>query len=186
MAGKCHGTVVVQCGMSTNLGDPLGILLAHDRWATHRLLEVMGTLRGEQLHQVFAIGIGTLHGTIVHNAGAIRVWTDTLTRRDPARVWMGDEAGIKDLSVEGLRAKFDGVHAELVEASRAGAMDERFERERRGVKVTLTRAAILMHVCTHGVHHRAQAMNMLRQLGVTGLPQSSVTEWCVAEGGTKG
>jgi uncharacterized damage-inducible protein DinB len=36
---------------------------------------------------------------------------------------------------------------------------------------------VLTHVTTHGMHHRAQCLNMLRQLGVTPLPPSSVTEW---------
>jgi uncharacterized damage-inducible protein DinB len=37
--------------------------------------------------------------------------------------------------------------------------------------------AILTHATTHGMHHRAQCLNMLRHLGVTPLPQSSVIEW---------
>ena len=35
----------------------------------------------------------------------------------------------------------------------------------------------LTHITTHGTHHRAQCLNMLRQLGVTPLPPSSVAEW---------
>jgi uncharacterized damage-inducible protein DinB len=34
-----------------------------------------------------------------------------------------------------------------------------------------------MQVATHGVHHRAQCLNMLRHLGVKPLPLSSVAEW---------
>jgi uncharacterized damage-inducible protein DinB len=30
---------------------------------------------------------------------------------------------------------------------------------------------------THGMHHRAQCLNMLRRLGVQPLPPSSVAEW---------
>jgi uncharacterized damage-inducible protein DinB len=42
---------------------------------------------------------------------------------------------------------------------------------------TFTRAVILCHVHTHSMHHRAQCLNMLRHLGVSPLPQSSVTDW---------
>jgi uncharacterized damage-inducible protein DinB len=34
-----------------------------------------------------------------------------------------------------------------------------------------------MQVTTHAMHHRAQCLNMLRHLGVTPLPPSSVAEW---------
>ena len=33
------------------------------------------------------------------------------------------------------------------------------------------------HTMTHGMHHRAQCLNMLRHLGVSPLPPSSVVEW---------
>ena len=42
---------------------------------------------------------------------------------------------------------------------------------------TFTRAEVLTHVATHGAHHRAQCLNILRHLGVVSLPQSSVHEW---------
>jgi uncharacterized damage-inducible protein DinB len=41
----------------------------------------------------------------------------------------------------------------------------------------MTRGAVLAHVTTHGTHHRAQCLNMLRRLGVNPLPPSSVAEW---------
>ena len=43
--------------------------------------------------------------------------------------------------------------------------------------ITLPRGVMVIHVTTHGMHHRAQGLNMLRHIGVTPLPPSSVTEW---------
>jgi uncharacterized damage-inducible protein DinB len=40
-----------------------------------------------------------------------------------------------------------------------------------------TRGAVITHVTTHGMHHRAQCLNMLKHLGVSPLPLSSVAEW---------
>jgi uncharacterized damage-inducible protein DinB len=48
---------------------------------------------------------------------------------------------------------------------------------RAGQTIRLTRAAVFAQITTHGMHHRAQCLNMLRQLGVTPLPPSSVAEW---------
>jgi len=48
---------------------------------------------------------------------------------------------------------------------------------RDGRTFDITRGAVVAHVTTHGMHHRAQCLNMLRQLGVSPLPPSSVVEW---------
>jgi uncharacterized damage-inducible protein DinB len=40
---------------------------------------------------------------------------------------------------------------------------------------------MLVHVATHGSHHRAQGLNMLRRLGLPGvsdrLPEIDVLDW---------
>lgn len=50
------------------------------------------------------------------------------------------------------------------------------------VKVyTFTRGAVFVHLTTHGYHHRAQCLNMLRHLQVPGmsdcLPEPSAADW---------
>jgi uncharacterized damage-inducible protein DinB len=50
-------------------------------------------------------------------------------------------------------------------------------RTRDGRTISMMRSAVIAHVATHGMHHRAQCLNMLRQLGVKPLPPSSVAEW---------
>jgi uncharacterized damage-inducible protein DinB len=44
------------------------------------------------------------------------------------------------------------------------------------------RGAVLTHVTTHGMHHRAQCVNMLRQLGAD-IPLNSVIEWMLTVDG---
>jgi uncharacterized damage-inducible protein DinB len=51
------------------------------------------------------------------------------------------------------------------------------QRTRAGKTFSFPRVGVLVHVTTHGMHHRAQCLNMLRHLGVTPLPPSSVAEW---------
>lgn len=156
--------------------NPLAVLFTHDRWATHQLLAAMEKLPEESLHRTFPIGLGSLHDTIVHNVGAIQVWTDTIAKRTP-RPWISDEKR----SVAELRRIFDLAMDDLIAVAHEGPMDEAFTRTNKaGVTFNLSRVEILTHVATHGVHHRAQALNMLRQLGVSPLPQSSVTQCSIA------
>jgi uncharacterized damage-inducible protein DinB len=51
------------------------------------------------------------------------------------------------------------------------------KRTRDGKEYSFTRGVVITHVATHGMHHRAQCLNMLKHLGVSPLPPSSVTEW---------
>lgn len=76
-----------------------------------------------------------------------------------------------------LIAVLETVAAELVAEARRRPLDEMVTRERDGKVFQFTRGAVLAHVATHGMHHRAQCLNMLKQLGVKPLPPSSVTEW---------
>jgi uncharacterized damage-inducible protein DinB len=151
--------------------EPMSILAAHDRWATRQLLDACEKLSSEQLHRTFEMGIGSLHDTLIHDAAAVRVWAETLLRA-PATPWPSNDPR----PVSELRAMAESAFDLLVKAA-AGPMGEVFERTRQGVTTSYTRATILCHVHTHGMHHRAQCLNMLRHLGVSPLPQSSVVEW---------
>jgi hypothetical protein len=46
-----------------------------------------------------------------------------------------------------------------------------------GTRVRSTRGAGLVHVATHGSHHRAQCLNLLRRSSVTRLPELTVVDW---------
>ncbi|MDX2016739.1 MAG: DinB family protein [Planctomycetota bacterium] len=152
--------------------DPMLILALHDRWATRQLLDACEKLAPEQLHRKFEMGIGSLHDTLIHDAAAVRVWAETLLRA-PATPWPSNDPR----PVSELRAMAEAAFDLLARAAAAGPMGETFERTRQGVTTVYTRATILCHVHTHSMHHRAQCLNMLRQLGVNPLPQSSVVEW---------
>lgn len=160
--------------------DPLQILLSHDRWATAQLLDACGKLTDEQFHRAFDIGPGSLHDTLTHIIGAMRTWTDSLA---------GSELRPR-LETDGQRRMpgqlctfLDETWRELATEARRRPIAEMITRRLRdGRTVEMTRGAVLTHVTTHGMHHRAQCLNMLRHLGVTPLPPSSVTEWTLLAG----
>ena len=152
--------------------DPAEILLIQHRWANDRLLEVCASLRDEQLDREFAMGRGTLRKTLTHIAGAIGRWGDLLAGRE-LRPMLDDQT----LQMDRLRAFFEEVTTDFERSARAHAHDEVVSRELGGQSYGFTRGGVLTHVMTHGMHHRAQCLNMLRQLGVEKLPPSSVVEW---------
>jgi uncharacterized damage-inducible protein DinB len=157
--------------------DPLKILLAHDRWATAQVLDACAAhLTPEQFHQHFDIGPGSLHDTLTHILGAMRTWTDTLAETATPRPRL--ETDGQRRTPPQLRELLDECSREFVAEAHRRPLDATITRRTRdGRTVVMTRGAVLMQVVTHGMHHRAQCLNMLRQLGVTPLPPSSVTEW---------
>jgi uncharacterized damage-inducible protein DinB len=156
-------------------GDVLQILLSHDRWATVQVLDACGGLPDEQFHRRFEIGPGSLHDTLTHVVGAIRTWTDTLAGAEPRPRPEGD--GRRRTPGE-LRSMLEESSRELAaEAGRRPVGETVTRRLQDGRTLRFTRAAVLAHVATHGMHHRAQCLNMLRHLGGQSLPPSSVADW---------
>ncbi len=62
----------------------------------------------------------------------------------------------------------------------SGQFTDTMNRECEDKVLVFTRGGICAHVMTHSMHHRAQCLNMLRQLGVGDLPESSVFQWMLA------
>ncbi|MCA9283504.1 MAG: DinB family protein, partial [Phycisphaerales bacterium] len=127
----------------------------------------------ETIHQRFEMGPGSLHDTLVHIIGAIRAWTDVLHGRE---LRPRPEQGPK-LTPSQILAVLDESAPELAAIAAAHPLDEIVTRTRDGKTYSFTRGAVVTHITTHGMHHRAQCLNMLRQLGVNPLPKSSVMEW---------
>ena len=160
--------------------DLLEILLSHDRWATAQVLDACGPLTAEQFHRQFDIGPGSLHNALTHVVGAMRAWTETLAGAEPRPRLETDGQRRK---AQQLRALLEESWRELAAEARRRPLSEMVTRRLRdGRTMDMTRGAVVAHVATHGMHHRAQCLNMLRHLGVTPLPPSSVTEWTWVEG----
>lgn len=153
--------------------DPVEILLASNRWATRNILEACSQLSAEQFQQRFEMGPGSLHDTLTHILGAMRGWGDLLAGREQ-RARLEQEG---PHTVQELLGLLEEVADDIASSARAHPVDEVVTGSRGGNEYTFTRGGVLTHVTTHGMHHRAQCLNMLRQLGVDPLPASAVVEW---------
>lgn len=153
--------------------DPVQILLDVNTWAMRNLIDACEPLTPEQLHQRFDIGPGSLHDTLTHILGSTRAWGDMLAGREPRDRL---ESGTQRTCAQ-LRELLDLIDAEFRRAALARPFNESVTGTRGGHTYTFTRGGVITHVLTHGFHHRAQCLNMLRHLGVERLPRSAVVEW---------
>jgi uncharacterized damage-inducible protein DinB len=183
--------------MAQLTSDPLEIMLAHDAWATRRVLQACRPLAVEQFHKEFPIGLGSLHENVTHIISATRRWTDRLAGRTPRpflhkikdHPQLSGEA--KDRSVDELLALHEEAAHDLTETVRANrkrGLDQTVslewaEKDGPKKRYTFAQAAVIVHVCTHACHHRAQCLNMLRHLNLPGvsdkLPELDATDWQV-------
>jgi uncharacterized damage-inducible protein DinB len=157
--------------------DPLDILLIHNHWANRLIIQTCATLTPEQFHHAFEMGRGSLHNNMVHIVGAMRRWTDMLEGRELRPRIESDPPRTTDQ----LSAILEEATSDLDQTARSHPGDEIISAMRDGKKYSFTRGGVLTHVTTHGMHHRAQCLNMLRQLGVSPVPAPGVIDWIAAE-----
>lgn len=172
--------------------DLLEISLKHNAWATREVLRMCAKLDDEQWRRRFEIGPGSLHDTLTHIIGAMLRWADRVD--GPERVLRpsiekregekGEGEAMPRRTVGELMLLLDQAETDLAaSAARARQRGLGLVSEVKLGETTyhFTLAAMLAHVTTHGMHHRAQCLNMLRRLSVPGisdqLPDLDVLEW---------
>lgn len=168
-----------------NARDLILRLHHHRMWVNHRLLNAVRLLSEEQLHQPFAIGQGSVWKTLTHLMAGECIWLEALLGNENP-LMPGDLPG----QLPGNQQGVDAMRSLDELENRWGELDRRWEAylnslsdespeeivykistssglgKRHGTK----RADVLLHLCTHAQYTTAQLMNMLRQLGLSPLP----------------
>lgn len=162
------------------------VLLEHNAWATAVLIDDAARLTAAQFCLRFDIGPGSLHDTLRHIVGAMWRWADRIGAQ-PLRPSIEDDP--ETLPPDALRRLLAGATEELRGVVARVEATQRWEEWMafpvpEGPTYRFTRRAALLHVLTHGMHHRAQALNIRRRLGLPPLGLDlDVVEWeCVRTG----
>ena len=164
--------------------EPWLIPLRHDAWATRSMLERCRALGEDQFHRRFDIGPGSLHDTFRHIIGAMLRWADRIAQRPvkesiekgPA-LTVPEMLRTLDLAARDLEAVARDVYenerfADMMEWPNEGRPPHRFHK-----------TTALVHVTTHGMHHRGQIRWMMRQLGLDVTPDWDTVEWELVQAG---
>lgn len=142
-------------------------LFDYTEWANHLVLDAAEKLTVEQQHHDFKISHGSLHGTLVHMAGAEWIWLERWHGTSHSHGWHG--ADFADLAA--LRARWQAIEAArralLDELSEEALQRELSYRNLKGEPFTLPLSAQMQHVVNHATLHRGQVVGMMRQLGLT-------------------
>jgi uncharacterized damage-inducible protein DinB len=157
--------------------DLLDRLLAHDAWTTRQLLDRCLALPDDQLDRPFDIGHRTLRATFQHIIFNMETWAalmagaTTLPPRPPR-----DAEPITSLAERLDRGAADLTRVAHAVRARDG-WDDRWLDVLDSPPTEKTYGGAIAHVLTHSMHHPAQVLFILRQLGLTDLPEGDVLSW---------
>lgn len=144
-------------------------------WANRRMIEVMLTLSDEQLDQEIASSFPSIRKTVYHMWSAELIWLERLLLREnpiwAESVFMGSFAKACE--------NWERTSAELLEFTNKQFDDrgfdhitEYYDRKKQTHKTPVK--IILQQVFNHATYHRGQFVTMLRQTGITQIPQTDL------------
>jgi uncharacterized damage-inducible protein DinB len=158
--------------------DLLDRLLDHDLWTTRQLILQSRPLSDAQLDQPFDVDSRTLRQCFMHIISAMQTWNDLLYQRPPgpSPKWESETP-----SLDALLVALDAAGQDFAVLSRQIARQSRWDDTFTDVldhpPRPKTFGGAIAHVITHSMHHRAQAMYLMEQLGLRDHIEGDVLSW---------
>ena len=150
-------------------------LIRHDAASTAVLIERAQALSPTALDAERNLGPGSIRKTVHHIVEVMEGWCDRM-RGLPQRTTAAADASF-DEQFERLRIVTDDLFAWASELASDGQLEESFLDHRHSPPRAKTFAGALLHVATHGMHHRAQLAAMLREAGADDIPEGDLLSW---------
>jgi uncharacterized damage-inducible protein DinB len=146
-------------------------LADYNQWANARLYKAASTLSREAQHRDVGAYFTSLHGTLNHILVADQLWLARLEQNLPPHsdldVIVHDDFG----ALQHARANQDSAAKAFIETLSDTDIAADFDyRDMSNTARRMTRREILTHMFNHATHHRGQAHQSLRQLGIIEPP----------------
>jgi len=158
-------------------------LLGHDVWSTRQLLRQCVALTDVELDRRFDVDNRTLRECFLHIIEAMEYWTAILADCPESPGSTGADAP----SVTEMLARLGFAGHAFAATARAitheGREDEMLAVDSPDLP---TRGGTIAHLLTHSMHHRAQAMYMMEQLGVRDHIEGDLLSWEATAFGWRG
>lgn len=146
-------------------------LAAYNAWANARLYDAATALSDFERKRDIKGYFTSLHGTLNHLLVADRIWLRRLTGEGPMPTALKEQAFEVFTELREARESEDQRIARYVgDLNEAQIAEELGYQNIRGETKTLPVGIVLSHLFNHQTHHRGQATQMLRQLGVAEPP----------------
>ena len=155
--------------------DTVHAFLKYSDWATQQVLRCSFPLGAEQLDRPFKMGMGTFRRTLLHIYHGEHVWLKRWKSETIA--WPPEDESVTLTALaEGFRKTWQERDAFLESLSDAELDRSVVYVDSSGGYFQTKLGHMLIEGCLHSTHHRAQAVNMLRQLGAE-TPELDYIMW---------
>lgn len=154
-------------------------LAAYNVWANQLLLELIYKLPEEQLQKELPSSFPSIHRTLLHMLDAESIWWQRMRLQENT---IAPSASFNGSTIElGQQLQQQNrLWESWVLAATPAALDHVFlyyNSKREHFKQPIYQ--MITHVLNHGTYHRGQLVTMLRQLGVTKIPQTDFGYWAL-------
>lgn len=145
-------------------------LFIHNDWARDKILALAEPLSDEQLDEPVEMGSGSLRATLIHMWLCEKWWLDRWrdTPKPNAEYKQPPELAVAAIA-DGFRQTAAERDAHFDAVGEAGFSAKISFTGPRGDQKTFPLGDMVLHIVNHGVHHRAQSLNMLRRLEVPAI-----------------
>jgi uncharacterized damage-inducible protein DinB len=154
----------------------LAAIFAYSDWANERLFETALAVDDAALDTRIEMGRGSLRRTLMHIYVGERVWLARM-QGNAEQPWLNEAVndGVATIR-DGWRETRDGRLAFVDGLTESRLADRLPYRDSKGGRFTATLGEMLYQCANHSVHHRAQAVNILRRVGA-GLVEMDYMIW---------
>ena len=147
--------------------DLFSSLYAYNQWANEKIVQLCDGLTDAQLDQPKEMGFGTLRATLFHILTADVVWMERWEAA-PWREFPSDPGGKSVAEIAQSLGEVGRRRLSLIEENQADHWNATIDYQ-DSTKASYSHQIhdLLLHVWIHGIHHRAQALNYLKQFDRT-------------------
>lgn len=144
----------------------------YDLWANEALFTIVLRLNTLQQREEIISSFPSIHKTCLHLLDAYSIWWQRLQKIENISV----PSLVSDYSTEEIVSHILQLNRQLIDrvitASESEVEADLVYKNSKGEVYKQPIQEILLHLCNHGTYHRGQLVTMLRQVGVTEIPQT--------------
>lgn len=145
--------------------ESIHAFLRYNDWSNEQILRAAELLSDELLDRPFDMGRGTLRRTLLHLHAGEHVWVQRWQGRTETPWPDEDEAA----SAKAIAERFPKTYSErsaFLDSLQNGELEREVTyRDSKGSLFHALLGDMVMQAIIHSIHHRSQAVNMIRRLG---------------------
>ncbi len=142
-------------------------LFRYNAWANQRIFSLSAELSDAQLDTPREMGFGSLRSTLFHILAAEEIWLERWEGK-PWRPFETQPNGLCLADIQNRLGRVEHARNEMLSRERsAGWQRIVLYKNAKGEEFQNRLSDLALHVANHGTHHRAQALNFLKQFGIT-------------------